>query len=182
MCAGKFPLKAPALATDKDIINYLYYMYYIAKFYQQESNRLHSIVTKKVVGETTYVSAIGYGGGGVFEEFCGKFYWDEAEEGLVGLFSSFHDPDEWENRSFEYDIIDEPFELISENDKKIINQMTEEIWDKYLKYDEESGVRYIRHDFLEKMEGDYLFSKDWDIDVVDLISNNFWGLSLTFDW
>lgn len=25
-------------------------------------------------------------------------------------------------------------------------------------------------------------SDDWDTDVVDFVSNNFWGLSLRFDW
>lgn len=157
-------------------------MFYISKFSQPESDQMHSIVIKKVVDTVTYVSAIGYGGGGVFEEFCGKFYWDDAQEGLVGLFSNFHDPDEWENKSFEHNIIDEPYELINPTDKNIINEMTEEIWGKYLNYNEEEDIRYIRQEYLGQMEDDYLFSSDWDIDIVNLISNNFWGLSLTFDW
>lgn len=45
----------------------------------------------------------------MFEEFCGKFFWDEEEEGLVGYFTSQHDPDEWETKTFEDEEIDQPY-------------------------------------------------------------------------
>jgi hypothetical protein len=157
-------------------------MYYISKISTSETNQLHSIILKKVINETTYVSAIGYGGGGVFEEFCGKFHWDEEKDGLAGCFSNFHDPDEWEKKSFELEIIDEPFELINEEDKKIISQITEEIWNEYLTYDEEADTRLIRKKYSDEIENDYTYSDDWDDDVVGFISNNFWGLSISFDW
>lgn len=157
-------------------------MYYISKISTSQTNELHSIILKKIVGDVSFISAIGYGGGGVFEEFCVKFYWDEDEEGLIGWFSSFHDPDEWEKKSIETDITEEPFTMINEEDKTIINQMTEEIWNEYLLYDEDKDTRLIREKYVKKLKNDFTHSADWDDDIIGLISNHFWGLTISFDW
>ena len=98
------------------------------------------------------------------------------------MFSLYHDPEEWEKNSFESEIINEPFELISDGDKAIINQMTDEIWNEYLIYDEDSETRIIRENYINKMTDEITNSDDWDTDVVDLVSNSFWWLTLSFDW
>ena len=146
------------------------------------SNSLHTVIVKKTINNYVYISAIGYGGGGVFEEFCGKFIYDDDKEGFIGLFSLYHDPEEWEKNSFESEIINEPFELISDGDKAIINQITDEIWNEYLIYDEDSETRIIRENYINKMTDEITNSDDWDTDVVDLVSNSFWWLTLSFDW
>ena len=160
-------------------------MYYIRKLDENMSsisNSLHTVIVKKTIKNYVYISAIGYGGGGVFEEFCGKFIYDDDKEGFIGLFSLYHDPEEWEKNSFESEIINEPFELISDGDKAIINQMTDEIWNEYLIYDEDSETRIIRENYINKMTDEITNSDDWDTDVVDLVSNSFWWLTLSFDW
>ena len=160
-------------------------MYYIRKLDENMSsisNSLHTVIVKKTINNYVYISAIGYGGGGVFEEFCGKFIYDDDKEGFIGLFSLYHDPEEWEKNSFESEIINEPFELISDGDKAIINQMTDEIWNEYLIYDEDSETRIIRENYIIKMTDEIVNSDDWDTDVVDLVSNSFWWLTLSFDW
>ena len=40
---------------------------------------LHTIINKTKIEDTTFICAIGYGGGSVYEEFCGKFKWDDEE-------------------------------------------------------------------------------------------------------
>ena len=77
------------------------------------------------------------------------------------MFSLYHDPEEWEKNSFESEIINEPFELIS---------------------DEDSETRIIRENYINKMTDEITNSDDWDTDVVDLVSNSFWWLTLSFDW
>lgn len=139
-------------------------MYYIRKLDENRSsisNSLHTVIVKKTINNYVYISAIGYGGGGVFEEFCGKFIYDDDKEGFIGLFSLYHDPEEWEKNSFESEIINEPFELIS---------------------DEDSETRIIRENYINKMTDEITNSDDWDTDVVDLVSNSFWWLTLSFDW
>ena len=64
-------------------------MYYIRKLDENRSsisNSLHTVIVKKTINNYVYISAIGYGGGGVFEEFCGKFIYDDDKEGFIGLF------------------------------------------------------------------------------------------------
>ena len=43
------------------------------------------------------------------------------------------------------------------------------------------GIRSFRYAFAEAQEG-YLASEEWDEDVVGWVSNDLWGLSLSFDW
>ena len=160
-------------------------MYYISRFDPSETgkkNILQNIVLKKKYGDITYISSIGYGGGGVFEEFCGKFFWDEEEEVLVGYFTSQHDPDEWETKTFEDEEVDQPYESISEDDRDIISQMTQEIWNNFIIFDENTETRLIKDEIVNELDNDLTHSDDWDVDVVDFVSNNFWGLTLRFDW
>ena len=73
------------------------------------------------------------------------------------------------------------FSTIEKSDKSVIEEMVQDLWDKYVHYDEESDTRLLRDPFAKAQES-YLASEDWDEDVVGWVSNNFWGLSLSFDW
>lgn len=150
---------------------------------KHQLNALHTIINKKEENGWVYIVAIGYGGGGVFEEFCGKFKFCNQEEQYVGTFSRFHDPDEWECEVNEDEIIDEPWSEIEKSDKLIIHDMCKTIWDDFIYYDEDEEIRLINDNILEKISDDGVYlSNDWDVEFVDWVSNTFWGLSLTFDW
>jgi len=156
--------------------------------YLDNPERLHTIINKLEINGWTYISAIGYGGGGVFEEFCGKFKWSDEKEATIGCFSLYHDPDEWEKEVVDDVVLNETFS-INEADKLIIQSMVISIWDEYINYDEENEVRLINNNYVNKLmeqsdelpQGHY-WSDDWDLDTVDWVSNKFWGLSLSFDW
>ena len=145
-----------------------------------EANKLHSAVLKRVHEDFVFIVAVGYGGGGVFEEFCGKFHWSDEKDGMVGVFAPFHDPDEWEMEAIEGDVIDKP-SAIEKSDKAVIQEMVRDLWGTYVRYDEETDIRFLADAFAEAQEG-YLASEDWDEDVVGWVSNDLWGLSLSFDW
>jgi hypothetical protein len=154
-------------------------MYYI---HRQKDNLFHTLILKRIIDNYTYIIAIGYGGGGTYEEFCGKFKLNDENDKLEGLFSQFHNPDEWEKKSIELDVIDEPNNSINNEDKIIIEEMADEIWNDFLILEEESGNIFIRNEYLCQMKDNYLISEGWDDEVVAFVSNNFWGLSLTFEW
>jgi hypothetical protein len=99
------------------------------------------------------------------------------------MFSRFHNPDEWECEVQGDKIINDPWIIIEDADKIIINSMSETIWADFIKYDEDEETRFINKNVLKQLSvnGTYL-SDDWDADIVDWVSNKFWGLSLTFDW
>jgi hypothetical protein len=147
-----------------------------------EKNILHTIILKEQHDEFTYICAIGYGGGGVFEEFCGKFYWDDNDEGLRGFCASYHDPDEWEKEVFENEVLNEDIVLIKNDERQIIRQMVEKIWNEYLLYDENTDTRLVRDTYLPKSKQDLYLSDNWDAETVDFVSNNHWGLLLQFDY
>jgi|TARA_B110000211_G_C14028161_1_gene530821 hypothetical protein len=157
-------------------------MIYLHNFTNQ-NEKLHTIINKEEIKEWTYIIAIGYGGGGVFEEFCGKFKYCDKAENNIGMFSRFHNPDEWECEVQGDKIINDPWIIIEDADKIIINSMSETIWADFIKYDEDEETRFINKNVLKQLSvnGTYL-SDDWDADIVDWVSNKFWGLSLTFDW
>ena len=47
-----------------------------------EGNKLHTAVLKQIHDNQVFIVAVGYGGGGVFEEFCGKFHWSDEKDGM----------------------------------------------------------------------------------------------------
>lgn len=154
-------------------------MFYITT---AEKNLLHTIILKEQHDEFTYICAIGYGGGGVFEEFCGKFYWDDDLEGMKGFCAYYHDPDEWEKEVFENEVLNEESILIEKADRLIVREMVEKIWNEYLLYDEDTDTRLVREKYLPKPNQDVYLSDDWDPETVDLISTYHWGLLLQFDY
>jgi len=154
-------------------------MFYITT---TEKNLLHTIILKEQHDEFTYICAIGYGGGGVFEEFCGKFYWDDDLDGMKGFCSYYHDPDEWEKEVFENEVLNEDMVLIEKVDRLIVQEMVEKIWNEYLLYDEDTDTRLVREKYLPKPSQDLYLSDDWDPETVDFISTYHWGLLLQFDY
>ena len=42
-------------------------------------SNFHTIILKKYIEEDTYIMALGYAGGGVYDEFFGKFRTDSDE-------------------------------------------------------------------------------------------------------
>ena len=148
---------------------------------KHQLNALHTIINKKEVGGWVYIVAIGYGGGGVFEEFCGKFKFCDQEEQYVGTFSRFHDPDEWECEVNEDEIINEPWSEIEKADKLIIHSMSETIWNDFIYYDEDQEIRLINDNTIEIdlglnstndiEEGEFDFDDSIDLDE-NLFSND----------
>ena len=149
---------------------------------QLSENKLHTAIVKKVINEITYIVAIGYGGGGVFEEFCGKFWYRQEDEMVEGLFSCYHNPDEWEKRTLELDILEEPYMMIDHLEKAIIQGLVDELWETYIFYNEESDEYLISNKMINNFEEGVNVSADWDDQIVDFVSCNFWGLSLSFAW
>jgi hypothetical protein len=147
-----------------------------------EENILDTFILKKKHDDFTFICAIGDGGGGVIEEFCGKFFYDNKLEDIRGFCASVHDPDEWEKEVFDQDIVNESTITVQDADKAIIDQMVREIWKEYLQYDDATETRLIRKKYLSKMKKMVYMSKDWDPDIVDLISNYHWRLTERIDY
>ena len=83
------------------------------------SSNFHTIILKKYFENKTYIMALGYAGGGVYEEFFGQFLTNEIFED-IGKVSNSIGPNQWENSvklSFEeiYNL-----SLVTRNDKGYI--------------------------------------------------------------
>ena len=63
---------------------------------KNEPHILDTIIQKRIVGEYTYIMAIGLSKYAVsaspkaYNEFCGKFKWDDDEEMTIGFYSNQH--------------------------------------------------------------------------------------------
>lgn len=155
-------------------------MLYLQKF-NTEDNLLHTIIKKVQLENWELVLALGYGGGQVFEEFCGKFKYDEESNLLTGSYSKCCDAFEWEFKILDKDVIEQPYEIIDDNDRLTISKMVEEIFT-IVEWNEELNQYIIQDSFLSEFNGEVFYSSDWNIDYIDLISNYHWGLTLRFDY
>ena len=63
-----------------------------------DNKRFHTIILKKRIGNFTYISAIGYEGGGVYGEFFGKFWNDKETDSFTGLYSKSTGSLTWETK------------------------------------------------------------------------------------
>lgn len=156
-------------------------MYYLRRF-NNHDRKLHTIIVKFISTDWTYILAYGYGGGGAYEEFYGKFTYSEIENKMVGYYSNVIDPDDWE---FEVEEMNstQVFQKIDKQDKIVLINMKKNIWDKLVFFSEEEDFYVLHDENLKKMGSEvYCISENWDCDIVDWISNVYWGLSLTFDW
>jgi hypothetical protein len=101
---------------------------------------------------------------------------------VEGLFSCYHNPDEWEKRTLELDVLEEPYMMIDHLEKAIIQGLVDELWETYISYNEESDEYLISNKMINNFEEGVNVSPDWDDEIVDFVSCNFWGLSLSFAW
>ena len=60
-------------------------------------SNFHTIILKKYREKETYIMALGYAGGGVYEEFFGKFI-VEGDGIEIGKFSDSIGPYDWKNQ------------------------------------------------------------------------------------
>jgi len=126
----------------------------------RQDKSFHTIIIKKKINEFTYVAALGYAGGGVYEEFFGKLKYeqvttdpDKASVGIVGFWTDSLGSDEWqekindvlvneESEIFEAQV-DDLYDFMDSNDAKIQFMMSEEIKKFiYVWYDEETDTEY----------------------------------------
>jgi hypothetical protein len=157
-------------------------VYFIVR-HSPKTTILHTVIVKTTIEEVTYITAIGYSGAGVFDEFCGKFHWDAKSHSFSGQFSRlFHDPDLWEYSNSSETTVDSVV-LLNDFDKSIIRSHTQVIWEQLIQVSDDSEDRLIRNHLLDEFKtNDYVESADWDPDVVDWVSNHIWGLNYRFDW
>jgi hypothetical protein len=147
------------------------------------SRLLHTIILKTIIQDVTYITALGYSGAGVFDEFRGKFHWDSKNHSFDGPFSRlFHDPDLWEYSQIN-GVTAATLIPINDFDKSILNSHLEVIWDQLIQVTEDGEDKLIRSHLIDEFkENDYIQSPNWDPDVVDWVSNHIWGLNYRFDW
>ena len=126
----------------------------------REDKSFHTIILMKKIKEFTYVAALGYAGGGVYEEFFGKLKYDHvttdpdvASVGIVGFWTDSLGSDEWqekinnvlvnkESEIFEAQVED-LYDFMDPNDANTQMQMAEEIKKFiYVWYDEETDTEY----------------------------------------
>jgi hypothetical protein len=172
-------------------------------FLKNIKNELHildTIIQKRIVGEYTYIMAIGLSKHNVstspkvYNEFCGKFKWDEDEEMTIGFYSNQHDPDEWLNKCIESEIVEEEFFPLDESDYSVIKEMSSKLWNEYITFDNNSEERRINSNYIEKLTEEkggiannyyeifppqgFFWTDDWNPEIVGYFSRikDVWGL------
>jgi len=63
----------------------------------REDESFHTIIIKKEIDKFTYIAAVGYAGGQVYEEFYGKF-WSGELDPFSGLYSDSTGSGLWDNK------------------------------------------------------------------------------------
>lgn len=159
----------------------------------------HTIIIKKRIGDYTYFVAVGYAGGGVFEEFYAKLMYNTNDE-IAGQFTRSTGSGEWEtklttlkfneeNEWFDSETED-LYEFMESEDEKIQYELIEEL-KKYIYYgyDEENDLEYeypeakpidtsIFNEFEESL-GKYC-NTDWNDEWLQITNSSIWGLSTRF--
>jgi len=167
---------------------------------ENQPHLLDTIIQKRIMGEYTYIMAIGLSRALIsdsprdYNQFCGKFKWDEDEEMTIGVFSNQHDPEEWIHKCIEDEIDDEEFFPLEEQDSAIIKEMSSHIWNEYITHVEDTNDRVIKSNYIEKLEEHingaaknyyevnppkgFFWTDDWNDEIVHFIScvKDIWGL------
>lgn len=165
-----------------------------------DNKSFHTIILKKRIGDFTYLSAIGYEGGGVYGEFYGKFWYEKETNSFTGLYSRSTGSLFWETKLISLDFNDKSNRFDSEtinfekfmesDDEKIQYQIFEEL-KKYIYYgyDEETDKEYqypkiksIDLTILKEFESDpgNYCSINWNNEYLEITNSDIWGLSLSF--
>ena len=125
-----------------------------------EDKTFNAIIIKKKIKEYTYLAALGYAGGGVFEEFFGKLKYnqtttdpDVASVGIVGFWTDSLGSDEWQEKIHDVLVnqeseifeaqVEDMYDFMDPSDANTQMQMAEEIKKFiYVWYDEETDTEY----------------------------------------
>jgi hypothetical protein len=173
----------------------------------RDDQSFHTIIIKKKIGNFTYLAAVGYAGGGEYEEFYAKLYIENTKSQIThgatniqGQFSRSTGSLEWETKLKElifnedtemFDTVTEDlYEIMDENDEKIqwdlINEIKKYI---YYMYDEESDTEYeypqakpIDKSIFSEFEDspNTYYSTDWNSEFLEITNSHNWGLFLRF--
>lgn len=126
----------------------------------RKDKSFHTIIIKKKIKEFTYLAAIGYAGGGVYEEFFGKLKYDQVSTdksipstGIIGVWTDSLGSDEWREKINDVIInddserfeaqIEDLYEFMEVDDANIQIMLSEEIRNFiYVWYDEETSTEY----------------------------------------
>lgn len=167
----------------------------------REDESFHTIIIKKEINDYTYIAAVGYAGGQVYEEFYGKFSMGSEESDFItGMYSWSTGSGLWDNKliSLKFNNESEKFDSETEDFQEFMDSEDEKIqWNfiseigNYIKYgyDEETDmeidypeVKDIDKSIFTEYEdspGQYRTS-NWDDQCLEITCSNIWGLSLRF--
>ena len=175
----------------------------------REDKSFHTIILMKKIKEFTYVAALGYAGGGVYEEFFGKLRYDQvttdpdvASVGIVGFWTDSLGSDEWqekindvlvneESEIFEAQVED-LYDFMDPSDANVQLMMAEEIKKFiYVWYDEENDEETDTEyetpvlkdiDFSEMVQWDETIytNEHWEYDFMEITTTSIWRLSHHF--
>ena len=171
----------------------------------REDKSFHTIILTKKIKEFTYVAALGYAGGGVYEEFFAKLKYDQvttdpdvASVGIVGFWTDSLGSDEWqekindvlvneESEIFEAQVED-LYDFMDPSDANVQLMMAEEIKKFiYVWYDEETDTEYETPvlkdiDFSEMVQWDETIytNEHWEYDFMEITTTSIWRLSHHF--
>ena len=157
-------------------------------------SNFHTIILKKYVNEQTYIMAFGNAGGGVYEEFFGKFI-VEGDGIEIGKFSDSIGPYDWKNQvKISYEDWEEKVEInelwteLDDSESKVRDTMFSELQD-FIYYGEEaenldSSLPILKENFDSGLnyesDGVYVNEK-WELDWMHITQNpNIWYLSFRF--
>lgn len=158
-------------------------------------SNFHTLILKTTFKNKTYIMALGYAGGGVYEEFFGQFFTNEKSED-IGKVSNSIGPYQWEKSiKIAYDEetgdsisnFNELYEDLDENDQKISDMMFSKL-EEFILYGEKSEE--IQSDFPVLKENSFsnlsseisevFTDEEWDEDYMYITQESFWPLSLRF--
>jgi hypothetical protein len=157
-------------------------------------SNFHTIILKKYVEKETYIMALGYAGGGVYEEFFGKFI-IEGDGLEIGKFSDSIGPYDWKNQvKISYEDWEEKVDInelwteLDNSESKVRDTMFSELQD-FIYYGEEaenldSSLPILKENFDSSLtyESDGVYvNEEWELDWMHITQNpNIWYLSLRF--
>ena len=160
----------------------------------------HTLIIKKSIGNFIYISAVGYAGGGEYEEFFGKFNKNRANS-PVGLYSRSTGSGIWDGKltSFEFNEDSKRYDLevnkfidipMDAKDEEIMGNLLEEICKYiYFGYDRETDEEYeypkakpVDTSIFTKFDTNPLHyhNKHWDDEWLEVTLTEIWGLSTSF--
>jgi|TARA_B110000211_G_C14018321_1_gene526404 hypothetical protein len=158
-------------------------------------SNFHTIILKKYREKETYIMALGYAGGGVYEEFFGKFI-VEGDGIEIGKFSDSIGPYDWKNQvKISYEDWEEKVDInelwteLDDSESKVRDTMFSELQD-FIYYGEEaenldSSLPILKENFDSSLtyESDGVYvNEEWELDWMHITQNpNIWYLSLRFD-